>query len=159
VLRPTLTLLTTLALVAATAAAGSATLARTPGGVQLTLQNGHGFAKLVARGAFLGRVKGHGKVWATENVSVNHYGSKKEVNEGVFRYRGRGMSIFVESGSSWRVRVRGAHVYGGGPSIRGCLWLNGVDSGKTGTYQIGTNRTRAWPRKRTGPLRVGSVTC
>jgi hypothetical protein len=135
------------ALLALPAGSAERALLRTPGGVQVSLEDGHGFAKLGTRGTLLGRIQ-HGRVVATRNVFVGHWTSRRKVSDRLVAYRGRRMTLRVFSGDgAWVVRLRGRGINVSGV-VRGYLTLDGVDSGPTGRYSIAGGNEHAWPRSR-----------
>jgi hypothetical protein len=71
--------------------------------------------------------------------------------------RGDFMGIWVANDVKWHIKMRGRGIWGGGPSIRGCLVLEGVDHGETGEWHVGS-RSGEWPRARTR-YRLGKGTC
>jgi hypothetical protein len=122
-------------------------LLRTSGGVQVGLEDGHGFAKLRSRGTLLGRIR-RGRVVATENVFVGHWTEKRRVFDRLIAYRGRRMTLRVFSGDgAWVVRLRGGGINVSGV-VRGSLTVNGVNSGPTGRYTIDGGAEHPWPRSR-----------
>ena len=119
--------------------------ARTPGSVQLSLQNGRGLAVIQ-----LGRIRA-GRIVATRNVVVRCWKYRTELASGLVRYRGRGedcasITLYVSSqNGTWRVRIRGRGINVSGVA-RGSLTLDGANTGPTGTYSIGGRAKKPWPR-------------
>jgi hypothetical protein len=140
-------------LLAMPAAGAQGTVARTPGAVELSRKDGHGFAKISRRGTLLGRVR-RGRVVATRNVFVGHWSSKRRVSDDRVAYRGTRMTLRVYSSDGrWRVRLRGRGINVSGV-VNGWLTLDGVNSGSTGLYSIEGRRYRPWPlSQRTFSLR------
>ena len=126
--------------------------ARTPGSVQLSLQNGRGLAVIQLRGALLGRIRA-GRIVATRNVVVRCWKYRTELASGLIRYRGRGedcasIALYVSSQNgdgTWHVRIRGRGINVSGVA-RGSLTLDGANTGPTGTYSIGGRAKKPWPR-------------
>ena len=144
----TLTLAT---LAAVPGALGAQTVAaRTPGSVQLSLQDGRGLAVIQLRGALLGRIRA-GRIVATRNVVVRCWKYRTELASGLIRYRGRGedcasITLYVSSqNGTWHVRIRGRGINVSGVA-RGSLMLDAANTGPTGTYSIGGRAKKPWPR-------------
>jgi hypothetical protein len=151
-----------LVLLVALPASAGVWLAKTPGGVAAYVSSGHGLAVFRNRGAFRGSVKA-GRIWATNAVTVTGWDSRVRLGPNLVRYSGHPadqqdlMRISVDHDVFWRIKMRGTGIYGGGPMIRGCLTLDGVDRGKTGTWRI-VAKSGKWPRTRTS-FRLGPGTC
>lgn len=139
---------------AATAAHGA--VAKTSGAVYLQLSDGAGIAKVRNRGTFFGQVK-RGKIIATRNVNLHGCESKGKVG-GMVRCRGRAITFNTIGADRWRLRLRGRGIYGSG-FVRGCLVLDGRNSGPTGTFRRGMgDDADPWPRSRTS-YRLGTGSC
>jgi hypothetical protein len=145
------------AVAASAAAAAHGAVAKTSGAVYLQLSDGAGLAKVRNRGTFIGQVK-RGKIIATANVNLNGCESKKKVGGNMVRCRGREITFNTIGADRWRVRLRGSGIYGSG-FVRGCLVLDGRNSGPTGTFRRGMGDDAApWPRSRTR-YKLGSGSC
>jgi hypothetical protein len=145
-----------LVLVAAGAASGAATVAKTEGATSVQLNGGAGLASIRSRGNVLGRVR-RGGIVATANVHVNGCASKTQRNNGLVECRGKGITFRTLGDTSWRVRLRGRGISASGIA-RGCLILDARDTGSTGTFRIGGEEAHPWPRQRTS-YRLGAGTC
>jgi hypothetical protein len=130
--------------------AASATVARTTGSVYVQFMDGAGAAKVRYRGNFFGRVE-RGRIVATRNVHVSGYHSKKTLASSLIEYRGpdrfhEAMGFRTPGDVPWRLRLFGHGIDATG-FVRGCMTLNGVDVGDTGSFKIGQAGTaRPWPR-------------
>jgi hypothetical protein len=130
-----------------------ATVARTNGSVYVQFMHGAGSAKVRFRGNFLGRVE-RGRIVATRNVNVSGYASKRTLASGLIEYRGpnashAAMGFRTPADLAWRLRLFGRGIDATG-FVRGCMTLNGVDVGATGSFKIGqAGTTRPWPRAAT----------
>jgi hypothetical protein len=144
------------AVAVAASMAGAAHGTETPGAVSLQLYDGAGFAKIRNRGNFIGRVR-RGKIVATQNVTLSGCESRKKLGANMTRCRGRSITFNTVSASRWRVRLRGRGISASG-FVRGCLVLNGRNSGDTGSYRRGEGDWHAWPRSRTR-FQLGSGSC
>jgi hypothetical protein len=144
------------AVAVAASMAGAAPAAKTQGAVSLQLYDGAGFAKVRNRGNFIGRVK-RGKIVATQNVTVSGCESRKKVSDSLTRCRGRSITFNTVGAGRWLVRLRGRGISASG-FVRGCLILDGRNSGDTGSYRRGEGDWHAWPRSRTR-FQLGSGTC
>ena len=151
-----LVLVLALGLAASTAAPGGRTLAKPSGADYIQLKGGAGFASVRIRGNFFGFVK-RGKIVATRNVNLHGCERRRVLAHGRVRCRGRSLTFITPTDRRWRVRLRGRGISATG-FVRGCLRLDGRDSGSTGEFRIGGGETRPWPRSRTG-YRLGSGTC
>jgi hypothetical protein len=138
-----------IALAAAVAAPAGATLDRTPGTDAVQLVSGRGRALVRSQGFFFGKVR-RGRVVATQNVRLRNCKQRHKVaDSGLVSCRGRGLR-FVSPAypARWRIALRGRGINASG-IVRGCLVLNGADSGETGKYSIGTDDDfESWPRTR-----------
>jgi hypothetical protein len=122
---------------------------RTPSSAYLQLLDGRGTAKVRYLGNFLGHV-GHGRIVATKNVIVSGWEGRRVLSAGMIRYRGSEMGFRTPSSANWRLRLYGRNINASG-FVRGCMTLNGADSGDPGEYRIGEgNPLHRWPRTRTG---------
>ena len=127
-----------------------ATLARTTGSVYVQFMHGAGAAKVRYRGNFLGRV-GRGRIVATKNVIVGGYASRRTLDSGLIEYRGpdsvhTSMSFRTPGDVVWRLRLFGHGIDATG-FVRGCMKLDAVNVGPTGSFKIGqAGTTRPWPR-------------
>jgi hypothetical protein len=127
-----------------------ATLARTSGSVYVQFMHGAGAAKVRYRGNFLGRV-GRGRIVATRNVIVGGYASRRTLDSGLIEYRGpdsahASMSFRTPGDVAWRLRLFGHGIDATG-FVRGCMTLDAVNVGPTGSFKIGqSGTTRPWPR-------------
>ena len=145
------------AVAASAVGAAHAVAAKTEGGVYLQLSDGAGLAKVRNRGNFFGQVK-HGKIVATRNVSVNGCESKSETSSNMIRCRGSAITFNTVGADRWRLKLRGRGIYGSG-FVRGCLVLDGRNSGSTGTFRRGLGSDpQPWPRSRTR-FKLGSGSC
>ena len=145
------------AVVTSTVGATHGVAAMTDGGVYLQLSDGAGLAKVRNRGNFFGQVK-HGKIVATPNVSVNGCESKSETKSNMVRCKGSAITFSTVNAGKWRLKLRGRGIYGSG-FVRGCLVLDGRDSGSTGTFRRGLGSDpQPWPRSRTR-FKLGSGSC
>lgn len=145
--------------VAAASMAGAAhgAVAKTSGGVYLQFSDGAGFAKVRNQGTFIGRVK-RGKIVATRNVSVNGCESRSDTKMNMTRCKGREITFNTVGAGKWRLRLRGRGIYSSG-FVRGCLVLDGRDTGSTGTFRRGLDGDpRPWPRFRK-KFTLGSASC
>lgn len=124
------------------------TVARTTGSSYLQLLDGHGTAKVKRHGNFFGRV-GRGRVVATRNVIVSGWEHRRAVSRTLVEYRGRGVTFRTPGTGKWRLRLYGRNVDASG-FVRGCMTLNGVDSGDPGQFRLGASgQLRPWPRAAT----------
>ena len=130
-------------------------MAKPTGSDLLQLQDGNGFASTRVRGNFFGRVH-RGRIMATANVNENGCETKRRLENGLRLCRGREITFSTPSDARWRVRLRGHGISATG-WVRGCLRLDGRNSGPTGSFQIG-NDAHAWPRSLTS-YRLGSGKC
>jgi hypothetical protein len=144
------------AIAASAVGAAHAVAAKTEGGVYLQLSDGAGLAKVWNRGNFFGQVK-HGKIVATPNVSVNGCESRSETSSNMIRCRGTAITFNTVGAERWRLKLRGRGIYGSG-FVRGCLVLDGRNSGDTGSYRRGQGDPKPWPRSRTR-YTLGSGSC
>ena len=145
------------AVAASTVGAAHALAAKTEGGVYLQLSEGAGRAKVRSRGNFIGQVK-HGRIVATRNVSVNGCESRSETKNNMVRCKGRAITFNTVSAGKWRLKLRGRGIYGSG-FVRGCLLLDGRNTGSTGTFRRGSSSdAQPWPRFRSR-YRLGSGSC
>jgi hypothetical protein len=144
------------AVAASMAGAAHGAAAKTSGAVSLQLADGAGFAKVRNQGTFIGRVK-RGKIVATPNVNLNGCESRSDTNDNMIRCRGREITFNTVGAGRWRLKLRGRGIYGSG-FVRGCLVLDGRDTGATGTYQRGGEDPHAWPRLRRR-FTLGSGSC
>jgi hypothetical protein len=123
--------------------------ASTPGSVSLEFRNGAGVAKVRFRGNFLGHVD-QGRVIATSNVILSGCEFRKRLADGRILCRGTALGFRTLSSTRWRLTLSGRGISAGG-FVRGCMTLDGVDMGVTGTFRKGTNPAwRPWPRTATG---------
>jgi hypothetical protein len=150
-------LLVAVAVAASMVGAAHAAVAKTSGAVYLQLSDGAGLAKVRNHGTFIGQVK-RGRIVATANVSLNGCESKKMVGGNKVRCRGRSITFNTVGANRWRLRLRGRGIYSSG-FVRGCLVLDGRNSGSTGSFRRGMNDSpHAWPRSRTS-YRLGTGSC
>jgi hypothetical protein len=133
-----------LALLAASATAG-ATVDRTLGSVYVQFQRGAGSAKVRFTGNFFGTVN-HGRIVATNNVNLSNCASRENLTDTLTVCRGDYINFRTLPGTRWRVRLVGRGIFTTG-FVRGCMTLDGRDSGKVGFFKIGRNGDfRSWPR-------------
>ena len=145
------------AVAASAAMAAHGAVAKTSGAVYLQLSDGAGLAKIRNRGTFIGQVK-RGKIIATKNVNLSGCESRKKVGGNMIRCRGRAITFNTVGADRWRLRLRGHGIYGSG-FVRGCLVLDGRNSGPTGTFRRGMgDDADPWPRTRTR-YRLGTGSC
>jgi hypothetical protein len=145
------------AVAASTAGAAHGAVAKTSGAVYLQLSEGAGLAKIRNRGTLFGQVK-RGRIIATRNVSLNGCESKRNVGGNKVRCKGQAITFNTVGADRWRVRLRGRGIYSSG-FVRGCLVLNGRDSGSAGTFRRGIgDDADPWPRSRTS-YRLGTGSC
>ena len=133
--------------IATTAVSATSALERTQGAVGLELRSGRGRAVVKSQGFFFGRVR-RGRIVATENVTLRNCNRReKSESTGLVTCRGRHLR-FLTAKSPWKVVLRGRGINASGV-VRGCLVLDGADSGDTGEYKIGDeNEFKPWPRTR-----------
>jgi hypothetical protein len=156
-MRRCLVLLVAVAVAASMVGAAHGVVAKTSGAVYLQLSDGAGLAKVRNRGTFFGQVK-RGKIIATSNVNLNGCESKKKIGDHLVRCRGRAITFNTAGADRWRLRLRGRGIYASG-FVRGCLVLDGRNSGSTGTFRRGmAGDADPWPRSRTS-YRLGTGTC
>jgi hypothetical protein len=133
--------------------AAGATVERTTGSVYVQFMDGAGAARVRYRGNFLGRVE-RGRIVATRNVTVSGYATRRTLASGLIEYRGpnsshAAMGFRTPADFAWRLRLFGRGIDATG-FVRGCMTLNGVDVGATGSFKIGqAGTTRSWPRTAT----------
>jgi hypothetical protein len=150
-------LLVAVAVAASMAGAAHGAVAKTDGGVYLQLSDGAGLAKVRKRGNFFGQVK-HGKIVATPNVTVNGCESRSETKTNMIRCKGSAITFNTVDAGTWRLKLRGRGIYGSG-FVRGCLVLDGRNTGSTGTFRRGLGGDpKPWPRSRTR-YKLGGGTC
>jgi len=145
------------AVMALTAGAAHAVVAKTQGGGWIELFDGKGLAKIRKHGTFIGTVR-RGKIVATENVVVSGCERRTTIGRNKVRCRGRDLKVITIGAMKWRMKLRGRGISGSG-NVRGCLVLDGRNSGPTGTFR--RNRQgdpRPWPRSRTR-YTLGSGSC
>jgi hypothetical protein len=136
-------------LLALPASAARAALERTASSAYLQLLDGRGTAKVRYLGNFLGRV-GRGRIVATRNVTVSGWSHRRVVSSRLIAYRGRHLSFRTPPDARWRLRLRGRNIAASG-FVRGCMRLNGANSGDPGDFRIGeSSPLRRWPRTSTG---------
>jgi hypothetical protein len=136
-------------LLAVPASAARAALQRTPSSAYLQLLDGRGTAKVRYLGNFLGRI-GRGRIVATRKVTVSGWSHRRVMSSGLIAYRGRHLSFRTPPDARWRLRLYGRNIDASG-FVRGCMRLNGADSGDPGDYRIGeSNPLHRWPRTSTG---------
>jgi hypothetical protein len=88
---------------------------------------------------------------ATRNVIVSGYARRTVLASGLIEYRGpnsmhESMSFRTPGDFAWRLRLFGRGIDATG-FVRGCMTLDGVDVGATGSFKIGqAGTTRPWPR-------------
>jgi hypothetical protein len=150
----------TLAVVAATAvSAGAITVESTRGAAYVELLHGHGYAKISSLGAVFGKIW-RGRIVATRNVRFS-WNCHRQAVAGTSLVQCRGHRIYFRTpghGARWRVMMTGRGINASGVA-RGCLVLNGVDSGRTGQYRLGgSGLYHTWPR-RTMRHRLGYGRC
>ena|SRR6188472_3385689 len=158
-MRPLAILLIVFPLVVLTAGSSAAGLPvpKTDGATYLQLQDGHGFASTRVRGNYFGRVE-QGRIVATANVSENGCEFRKRLAHGLRLCRGHDITFRTPTDKRWRVRLRGHGISATG-FVRGCLHLDGRNSGSTGSFRIGfRGDVRSWPRTQTS-YRLGTGTC
>jgi hypothetical protein len=131
---------------ASTAGAAHGVVAKTVGGTSLELVHGAGFASVRNRGTFFGRVS-RGKIVGTSNVRMFGCERRGETDGGMVRCKGRRITFTTIGAEKWRVRLRGRGISGSG-FVRGCLVLDGRNSGDTGSYRRGGGGWKDWPRSR-----------
>jgi hypothetical protein len=121
---------------------------RTPGTAAIELRAGAGTAKIRFRGTLIGYVA-RGKIVATNNVTVTGQESRRRISPSLVAYRGSELRFKVfNTNGQWRLRLNGRGISASG-FVRGCMTLNGVDSGPTGWYRIESSDFRRWPRQAT----------
>jgi hypothetical protein len=146
-----------LMVLATTAGTAPAVVAKTAGATYVQLSAGAGFASVRSRGNFFGQVK-RGRIVATTNVHVNGCESRRGETASTHLCRGRHITFDTFGGGKWRVRLHGRGIYGSG-FVRGCLVLNGRDTGPPGSFRRSKGgEWRDWPRKRTA-YTLGTGTC
>lgn len=134
-----------------------AVVAKTDGADFIQLHEGHGYASIRVRGNFFGRVD-RGRIVATSNVSENGCEARKQLEHGFHLCRGHDVTFRTPVESRWRVRLRGHGISASG-FVRGCLRLDGRNSGRTGSYRVGfRSQLKSWPR-RLARYRLGSGSC
>lgn len=131
--------------------AAGATVERTSGGVYLEFRQGAGVAKVRYVGNFFGSVR-RGRIIATRNVIVSGWASRTTLASGLIQYRGPNATAdrmrfrTPQPPTQWRVRLNGVGINASG-FVRGCMTLDGVNTGPTGLYRIGEGgRLKPWPR-------------
>jgi hypothetical protein len=156
-MRRFLGVLVAVAAAASMAGAAHGAAAKTSGGVYLQFSDGAGLAKVRNQGTFIGRVK-RGKIVATRNVSVNGCESRSDTKKNMTRCKGREITFNTVGAGKWRLRLRGRGIYSSG-FVRGCLVLDGRDTGSTGTFRRGLDGDpQPWPRFRR-KFTLGSASC
>lgn len=145
------------AVMASTAGAAHGVVAKTEGGGWIELFDGAGLAKVRKHGTFIGNVR-RGKIVAPKSVIVT--GCERRANVGANRVRckGRDLKVITIGAMKWRLKLKGRGISGSG-YVRGCLVLDGRNTGSTGTFR--RNREgdpKPWPRSRTR-YRLGSGSC
>jgi hypothetical protein len=146
-----------MALMASTAGAAHAVSAKTTGGGWIELFDGAGLAKVRTSGTFIASVR-RGKIVASASVVVTGCERRVSLAGNRVRCRGRDLKVITIGASRWRVKLRGRGISGSG-NVRGCLVLDGRNSGSTGTFR--RNRQgdpKPWPRSRTR-YTLGSGSC
>ena len=149
-------LIVAVAVAASMAWAAHGSVAKTSGAISLQLDDGAGLAKVRNRGSFFGRVK-RGKIVATSNVHVYGCESRGETKDNMIRCKGREITFTTFGADTWRLRLRGRGISGSG-FVRGCLVLDGRDTGDTGTFRRGDGDPQPWPRQRRR-FALGSGNC
>lgn len=154
-MRRILVLLTVAALAAGAgeAAFGSVpVLLRTPGAELVELQNGNGRGVVTGKGA-LNIQLDRGRLRVVDRSDPGRRNLRCEqrirrVGPRTVEIRGRDVRCLVwsgDEGASWQAIMRGRGINAGG-SVRGSVTLDAVDSGPTGSYRIGGQDWRRWPR-------------
>ena len=128
-------------------AAHATVLARTQGSVSLELQDGAGVAKIRFRGNFLGRIV-RGRIVATSNVILSGCDYRRRLADGRILCRGRDLTFRTPPDARWRLLL-GGHGINAAGFVRGCIVLDGVDIGPTGTFRRDGSMWRSWPRQAT----------
>ncbi len=142
---------------ASTAGAAHGVVAKTDGGGWIELFDGAGLAKVRKHGTFIGNVR-RGKIVATANVLVTGCEHRTTVGGQRIRCKGRELKVITIGASKWRLKLRGRGISGSG-KVRGCLVLDGRNSGSTGTFRRDfQGDPKPWPRSRT-QYRLGSGSC
>jgi hypothetical protein len=148
--------LVAVAAAASTAGAAHGVVAKTAGGTSLELYQGAGFASVRNRGTLIGRIR-HGKIVATPNVRVNGCERRGPAHRNMIRCKGRWITFSTIDAKKWRVRLHGRGISGSG-FVKGCLVLDGRDSGDAGSYRRAGGGWKDWPRSRTR-IALGSGSC
>jgi hypothetical protein len=128
-------------------AGSAAAVERTTGSVYVQFVDGAGTAKVRYRGNFLGRV-GRGRIVASRNVHLGGCESRRSLADGLKACRGTSLTFRTPSDARWRLRLHGRRIDSTG-FVRGCMLLNGVNSGDPGEFRIGETSLRSWPRAAT----------
>ena len=99
------------------------------------------------------------RIVATANVMASGCEKRKRLGDNLRLCRGRDVTFLTPAGERWRVRLRGHGIFASG-RVRGCLRLDGRNSGPTGTFKIGSpwSDDRPWPRQRRA-YKLGSGRC
>jgi hypothetical protein len=106
----------------------------TPGSVSLEFRAGAGVAKVRFRGNFLGRIE-RGRAIATSNVILSGCAYRKRLADGRNLCRGTNLGFRTPSNAQWRLTLSGRGIDASG-FVRGCMTLDGLDTGVTGKYRI-----------------------
>ena len=145
------------AVLASTAAPAPAAVPRTSGATYLQLSEGYGFASVRQRGTFFGHVR-RGRIVTTSNVHVNGCESRRAAGGNTIRCKGRYITFDTFGSGKWWIRLYGRGINGSG-FVRGCLVLDGRDSGSTGAFRRDRDGDwHDWPRERTR-YTLGSGSC
>lgn len=156
-LRPLAILLISIPLVGVATSDAAPVLSKPNGSTYVQLQGGHGFATTRVRGNYFGRVD-RGRIIASANVSENGCEKRWRLDSGLRVCRGRDITFGTPVDARWRVRLRGRGISAVG-FVRGCLRLDGRNSGATGSFKIGGDGgMRPWPRT-PSRYRLGSGSC
>jgi hypothetical protein len=114
----------------------------------LEFKGGAGVAKVRFRGNFLGHVA-QGRVIATSNVILSGCEFRRRLADGRVLCRGTELGFRTLSSTRWRLTLSGRGISAGG-FVRGCMTLDAVDMGPTGSFRKGASSAwRPWPRTAT----------
>jgi hypothetical protein len=142
---------------ASTVEAAHGLVAKTDGGGWIELFNGAGLAKIRHHGTFIGNVR-RGKIVAPASVLVTGCEHRTTLGGNRVRCKGRELRVITIGASKWRLKLRGRGISGSG-KVRGCLVLDGRNSGSTGTFRRNLQGDpKPWPRSRTR-YTLGSGSC
>jgi hypothetical protein len=148
-----LTLVAGLAIGAADAAYSWTVFPRTPGSQFVEVRNGNGRAVISRRGSVIITVARFGVVRLVDlpgngHPNMNCNKSGRRISATTLEYAGSNLRCRVSSGQAgapWQSVVRGRGIFVSGV-VKGSLTLDAFNSGRAGTFRIGSGGWRVWPR-------------